>query len=157
MNMSEIPTHDYQCPCELCEPEAHSVRELPDLHSRYCVVETGRTRSDRPNWSKQEARALAKQAEFTRCLDTLPALGFEVEHIQDAVIITPLQRAALDNGLAFDIVDKLRAWGGLGAETLGRLLTDVQTDQALEEALSRSACAREPERSRLWWHGVLPQ
>ncbi len=27
--MSEVPTHDYQCPCDMCEPEAHSFRELP--------------------------------------------------------------------------------------------------------------------------------
>lgn len=27
--MSEAPTHDYQCPCDMCEPEAHSVAEYP--------------------------------------------------------------------------------------------------------------------------------
>lgn len=27
--MSEVPTHDYQCPCDMCEPEAHSVAEYP--------------------------------------------------------------------------------------------------------------------------------
>ncbi len=24
-----VETHDYQCPCDMCEPEAHSVAEYP--------------------------------------------------------------------------------------------------------------------------------
>jgi hypothetical protein len=27
--MSHVPTHDYLCPCDLCEPEAHSVTDYP--------------------------------------------------------------------------------------------------------------------------------
>lgn len=29
--MSEVPTHDYLCPCDMCEPEAHSVATYPAL------------------------------------------------------------------------------------------------------------------------------
>lgn len=142
--MSDIPTHDWQCPCELCEPEAHSVRELP-------VYESVRTSCSYPN-AQSLPRTTRPATPEEQAQRIIPG-GLEFT-------VTPLQRAALDNGLAFDIVDKLHAWGqagGLGAETLARLLTDVQTDAALEEALNRSACAREPERSKLWWHGVLSQ
>ncbi len=148
--MSEIPTHDWNCPCELCEPEAHSVRELPAPGAPYFSgFDLAVMRGDYSARVLGPTRPATPEEQAQR----ITPGGLQVN-------VTPLQRACLDNGLDFDVVDLLTSWGeagGLGAETLGRLLTDVQTDQALEEALNRSACAREPEASRLWWYGVLPQ
>lgn len=54
--MPEIPTHDYQCPCDMCEPEAHSFAQFPACDTAeqtggldfYGASPTGRAPS-RPN------------------------------------------------------------------------------------------------------------
>jgi len=130
--MSEIPTHDYQCPCELCEPEAHSVRELP-------------SQSTVP---APEGQDLA--SEVYR------------ERVASGVRVSPLMRAALDNGLDFETVDLLAGAVSSGypvfsAKTIAAFRASVEADTALNLALEQHARARQPERSRLWWRGALPQ
>jgi hypothetical protein len=61
-----IETHEYQCPCDMCEPEAHSVRELPPgpgspvfTHpSLYHVVDL-ETEPLRPGMRKRSAPTVA--------------------------------------------------------------------------------------------------
>lgn len=56
-----VPTHDYQCPCDLCEPEAHSVQELPptlppssraDVEARAFEELVTRVGEGRARWSR---------------------------------------------------------------------------------------------------------
>lgn len=47
-----VDTHDYQCPCDMCEPEAHSVQELPPT----------RVAATLPPSSRADVEALAFEA-----------------------------------------------------------------------------------------------
>ncbi len=74
--------------------------------------------------------------------------------------ITPLARAALQNGVAFDDVAAYCEGRNTKAPTFGEC--DEIADMALDQALERSAAAmyaKEPaknlEAARLWWRGVL--
>lgn len=100
-----------------------------------------------------------------------------VSPIQPRALITPLARAALDNGVSFadvqaycegrgvDDPESLAAWYeavNVPAQdettpALSALVTSMITDTILDAALARSVLAEGTiEHARLWWLGVLP-
>lgn len=73
--MNAVETHEYQCPCDMCEPEAHSVAEFPErcsaCRSYHCKGECSlppvlfSTRPERPTAppsSRADAEARAFEA-----------------------------------------------------------------------------------------------
>lgn len=100
----------------------------------------------------------------------------ELARVQSGLRLTPLARAAFDNGVAFDDVkayceaqhvsdqELAAAWyeavnlpaNDVTTPALAAHVTKMVTDTLLEGALLRSVLAiGTVEHARLWWRGVL--
>lgn len=123
---SAVPVHSSFCACDLCDTQ-------PDLGAPTdpapaCVERDGST-----------------QCDCGACLFARKP----VTHFA----LTPLARAALENGVSFADV---QAYVGRLPERIPLLPEDYDSaDALLDLALAKSVDARGVARSRVWWAGVL--
>lgn len=71
MSHAPLETHDYQCPCDLCEPEAHSVADLPPAREAATLPPSSRADVEARAFEELVTRVGEGRARWSRLLELL--------------------------------------------------------------------------------------